>query len=110
MTHVDRVRDLVATVKCMQNDFDRPILVTVVRWSLMVIIFLYFVLNVILAFNGSGAVDDYFGAYKDEEEIECLKAVWMVFVSMNIVFSVTGFIGVVIESICCVFMFAIYML
>ena len=89
-------------------DAGRPVLVTVIKYSLLVTIFFVFVFDVTLLACGEEFIDKYISPYKDEVEIRCLKTIWTVFLSINVFASTLGFVGVCLEQVCCVIVFAVY--
>lgn len=91
------------------NNRQRPRLVASIKLSLLITIVAGFVIDIVLLCYGPSVIDEYLAPHKSDDEVKCMKTVWTAFLSLNIVFCVLGFIGVLFEQISCVFIFSIYM-
>lgn len=87
---------------------ERPLYVVVLKFAVCLAIVLIFFSSLILICYGSSVLKPYMSSHESEERINCMEKTWLVFLIMNLVFCVMGFIGFALERIACAFFFNVY--
>jgi hypothetical protein len=91
-----------------QESKTRPIHLLFLKYGLLVTIVAAFIASAVLLGYGTDIVEGHVRQDRTPGQVECIKKTWIVFLSMNLVFCLMGFIGVALEQICCAFFFSMY--
>lgn len=87
---------------------ERPAYVIFLKYSVCLAIVMIFFASLILICYGPSILDPYIPADKTHQQANCLKNTWLIFLILNLVFCLMGFIGFAFERIACAFFFNIY--
>ena len=86
----------------------RALHVKILKYALLITILACFIASAVLLGYGTDIVEGHVRQDRTPGQVECIKKTWIVFLSMNLIFCLFGFIGIAIEQICCVFFFSMY--
>ena len=87
---------------------DRPLYVVLLKYAVCLAIFMIFFASIVLICYGPSILDPFMSPDKTPEQKTCAYRTWLVFLILNLVFSLMGFIGFAFEKIACAFFFNIY--
>ena len=82
--------------------------VTMVKYFLLVQVIGAFIACAILLSYGSGLVDSFVSPMKSQEQIHCLKSMWILFLITTLVMTLIAFVGILFEQIFLLFAYTIY--
>ena len=87
---------------------ERSASVILLKYAVVLSLLATFLTSLVLLCLGEDILDPYLPAGETEEQVNCFKNTWLVFLILNLVFSLMGLIGFVFERIACAFFFAVY--
>lgn len=86
----------------------RAIHVKILKYALLITTLAAFIASAVLLGYGTDIVEGHVRQDRTPGQVECIKKTWIVFLCMNLIFCLFGFIGITIEQICCAFFFSMY--
>lgn len=82
--------------------------VTSLKYALLFQVIAAFIASAILLSYGSGLVDRHVSPLKSQEQIHCLKSMWILFLITTLVMTLIAFVGILFEQIFLLFAYTIY--